>query len=165
MHALAQRLQQVTQEQDHALAVANQQIQHLQHELNRITSSASWKATTPVRAMGKPFRRVPPDKRKLKRQARQLAASDYFDAHWYRKAYADVAEHGMEPAMHYLTFGASEGRNPSPHFDTLWYLQANPDVEEAGINPLIHFLNHGQAEGRAANPQEQVALPSPQETN
>ena len=157
--ALEKQLKQLTQEQDHALAVANNQINRLQNELHQLKNSAAWKAAAPMRALGRPFR----DKRKLKKQANQLAESPFFDADWYLKTYPDVAEKKMNPAEHYLKFGADEGRDPSKDFDTQWYVQANPDVQDSGINPLIHFLNHGQAEGRAPNPQTQTSLPSPQE--
>ena len=161
--ALENQVKELTQEQDHALAAANNQINRLQNELNRIKDSAAWKAVAPVRAMGRPFKRTPPEKRKLKKQAEQLQSTQYFDAAWYLKSYPDVAESQANPAEHYLKFGAQEGRNPGPEFDTQWYVQANPDVQESGINPLIHFLNHGQEEGRAPNPRVQSSLPSPQE--
>lgn len=161
--ALEKQLKQATQEQDHALAVANNQINRLQNELHQLKNSTAWKAAAPVRALGRPFKRTSPDKRKLKKQANQLANSRFFDADWYLKTYPDVAEGSMNPAEHYLKFGADEGRDPSQDFDTQWYLQANPDVREFGINPLIHFLNDGQAEGRAPNPRVQNSLPSPKE--
>jgi len=161
--ALENQVKELTQEQDHALAAANNQINRLQNELNRIKDSAAWKAVAPVRAMGRPFKRTPPEKRKLKKQAEQLQSTQYFDAAWYLKTYPDVAESKANPVEHYLKFGAQEGRNPCPEFDTQWYVQANPDVQESGINPLIHFLNHGQEEGRAPNPRVQNSLPSPQE--
>lgn len=161
--ALENQVQKLNAEQDHALAAANSQINRLQNELNRIKGSTAWKAAAPVRAIGRPFKRTTPDKRRLKRQAEQLAATHYFDADWYLKTYPDVAENNTSPAEHYLKFGAQEGRNPGPEFETQWYVQANPDVQESGINPLIHFLNHGQEEGRALNPRVQNSLPSPQE--
>lgn len=153
------------QSQEHALAVANQKSQQLHEELNRLKSSVTWKVGAPVRALGKPFRSSEADKGKFDHQARQIEASPYFDAQWYRTAYPDVAEHGMDPAYHYLMFGADERRNPSERFDTEWYLKTNPDVAAGGLNPLIHFLNHGQAEGRSPSPGEKAALPSPGEAN
>ena len=162
---LKQQLTEYSHDQDCALAAANQQIKNLQDELNNFKSSASWKVTAPVRAMGRPFKRLPLDKRKLKKQVKKLAKTPYFDSAWYLQTYPDVAEKLMNPAEHYLKFGADEGRNPSERFDTDWYLRANQDVQEFGMNPLIHFLEHGQAEGRAANSREQNSLPSPPEAN
>ena len=59
-----------------------------------------------------------------------------------------MAAAGINPLVHYLTWGAAEGRDPSPLFDTSYYLKSNPDVAAAGINPLAHYLTWGAAEGR-----------------
>jgi serralysin len=61
-----------------------------------------------------------------------------------------VAAAGVDPLLHYETFGWKEGRDPSAQFDTLKYLAANPDVAAAHVNPLDHFLQFGIREGRAA---------------
>ena len=58
----------------------------------------------------------------------------------------------MNPAVHYLRFGAAERRDPHPLFDTDWYLAQNPDVAEAGMNPAVHYLRFGATEGRDPNP-------------
>ncbi|AXT39009.1 hypothetical protein D1814_10095 [Alteromonas sp. BL110] len=83
----------------------------------------------------------------------QIATSEYFDIEWYLRTYPDVQESGINPAEHYLLFGATEARMPSPHFDTVWYLERYPDVRESGINPLLHFIKYGQTEGRVASPK------------
>ena len=49
-----------------------------------------------------------------------------------------------------MTFGAKEGRDPSPFFDSSAYLAAYQDVAAAGVNPLEHFLYFGIQEGRSA---------------
>ncbi|WP_228064351.1 glycosyltransferase [Novilysobacter avium] len=55
---------------------------------------------------------------------------------------------GMDPAEHYLRFGAAMERSPGPGFDGAGYLAMYPDVERAGVIPLLHYLRHGRAEGR-----------------
>jgi hypothetical protein len=75
-----------------------------------------------------------------------------FDRGWYLAHYPDVGNHGVDPALHYLRYGAKEGRDPCPLFDSNWYLHENPDVLAAGINPLVHYLRYGAAEGRDPNP-------------
>ena len=49
-----------------------------------------------------------------------------------------------------MTFGWSEGRDPSAAFDTLGYLMNNPDVAAANINPLEHYpaVRHLRRPGR-----------------
>lgn len=161
--ALEREHDQMTAKHQQTLAQAQQKIERLQNKLKQITSSRAWKVAAPVRAVGRTIKRTPPDIQKLKKQTRQLQASKYFDGEWYLSSYPDVADSAMEPAAHYLQYGASEGRNPSAEFDTNWYLQTYQDVSEAGLNPLIHFLDHGQAEGRAPNPAEHMASPMPAE--
>ena len=77
---------------------------------------------------------------------------EVFNASWYLEQNPDVAEAGVNPLTHYLTSGASEGRDPHPIFDTSWYVEQNPDVAEAGINPLKHYLASGAPEGRDPHP-------------
>ncbi|WP_157953701.1 coiled-coil domain-containing protein [Oceanimonas marisflavi] len=117
-------------------------------QLQRITTSISWKATTPIRALGKKLRKETPEERSLKEQVKLLRKSRLFNSDWYLETYPDVAESGMPAIKHYLKFGALEGRNPSEHFDTNWYLQQYPDVIEADLNPLYHYLKYGQEENR-----------------
>ena len=77
-----------------------------------------------------------------------LETSQLFDSAWYLQQYPDVAKSGMDPALHFLIYGAAEQRSPGSDFDTAWYLQQNPDVASSDINPLIHYLQYGKAEGR-----------------
>jgi CDP-glycerol glycerophosphotransferase (TagB/SpsB family) len=84
-----------------------------------------------------------------------LRASTLFDEAWYKKQYRDVETLGIDPADHFLRFGAQLKRNPSPFFDTAYYLTANPDVAAAMMNPLVHYLRFGRREGRAAAPPSQ----------
>jgi hypothetical protein len=74
--------------------------------------------------------------------------SSFFDAEWYVGRYPDVTQSASDPAEHFLIFGGSEKRNPSPDFDTAKYLQLHPDVKQTGLNPLLHFELHGRHEGR-----------------
>jgi hypothetical protein len=80
--------------------------------------------------------------------ARMVAASALFDRKWYLAQYPDVASKGLDPALHYVSHGAAEGRDPGPRFNTRWYLKTHKDVAAAGLNPLLHYLLHGETEGR-----------------
>ena len=46
----------------------------------------------------------------------------------------------MNPLVHYLRYGAWEGRKPHPLFDPRYYARSygDPDLEQQA--PLIHFL-------------------------
>ena len=58
---------------------------------------------------------------------------------------------------HYVSFGANEGRNPSPLFDVDYYLEQNPDVATAVAgrsfegDALLHYVTFGASEGRDPN--------------
>ena len=82
-----------------------------------------------------------------------LRRSGLFDDRWYLSNYSDVAISKIDPLVHYLFYGAFEGRKPNPFFDSKWYLENNPDVAESGLNPLVHFVQHGATERRAPHPE------------
>lgn len=86
-----------------------------------------------------------------------LASSNLFDADWYLRRYPDVKARGMDPARHYLKYGAREGRDPGPAFNTRAYSAQYPDVAAAGLNPLVHYIQHGRREGRRLTAMEHKA--------
>ena len=63
-----------------------------------------------------------------------------------------MAAAGRDPLEHYLTDGASEGRDPGPGFSTTGYLSRYHDVADAGINPLLHYIRYGKKEGYLTTP-------------
>lgn len=122
-------------------------------ELDQIHQSAFWKTAVPVRKLVKAVGNIDKKKAKLQRDIGLLLTSQYFDAQWYLETYPDIAASEINPAEHYLKFGAKEGRFPSPQFDGDWYLNRYPDVAEQQINPLIHYIKFGLSEGRSASPK------------
>jgi hypothetical protein len=74
--------------------------------------------------------------------------SIFFDERYYLQTNPDVREKGLDAALHYLAFGALEGRDPSPFFSARAYLARYPDVAEASLNPLLHYEAHGRRETR-----------------
>jgi len=86
-----------------------------------------------------------------------------FDSKWYLDAYSDVALSRCNPLVHYLRFGAGEGRHPQPQevldrriirklslFDSNFYLAGSPELK--GRSPLDHYLELGWLEGRRPSP-------------
>ena len=135
------------------------------YELNNIKRSKSWKLVVFLRKVSKVL--VPPGSlrarlarrllslykrflrsRKIKRDVTLIKRSEYFDSEWYQKKYPDVAKSKMDPARHYLLYGAFEGRSPSANFSSESYLLLYDDVWESKINPLIHYLKFGIKENR-----------------
>ena len=57
----------------------------------------------------------------------QLRRSGSFDADYYLSRNPEVARSaGLNPLMHYIVYGAAEGRDPSPTFSTQGYLADHP---------------------------------------
>lgn len=97
-------------------------------------------------------------------QLQIIRNSGQLHGHWYNTTYPDVALAGLEPAEHYLRFGALLGRRPQPGFDTRYYQDTNPDVVESGLNPLVHYVLYGKSEGRLIqNPSLQAGKAVPDE--
>lgn len=131
----------------------------LQNQISEMLSSTPWKITAHLRGLRRVFRsRFVNDLRRATRVAywlvtfqifprlrerrlvRQIYASGWFDVAFYTSRYPDIAAAGIDSVLHYLTFGAAEGRDPGPSFSTQYYLQSNPDVAATGVNPLVHYL-------------------------
>ena len=81
-----------------------------------------------------------------------------FSSLGYMLTYADVAMSGVNPLLHYIEYGVSEGRVNGlqleklllndENFDAEWYLKSYPDVAAAGVNALFHYVQSGVVEGR-----------------
>ncbi len=71
----------------------------------------------------------------------KISSSDFFDPSFYLKTYPDVAASKVDPAHHYLQYGAVEFRNPSASFDTCWYWLMHQQNEHHSLNPLLHYID------------------------
>lgn len=87
-----------------------------------------------------------------------IRSSRQVHSKWYLKTYPEVAALGLDPAAHYLRYGAAMGRNPGNSFNTRFYLEAHPDAVESGLNPLIHYVLHGRDRGYPISPPKNHAL-------
>lgn len=85
-------------------------------------------------------------------QLRLIKATKMVHRAWYMERYPDVAEAGMEPATHYLRFGADLGRDPGKHFDTEFYRATYPEARKSGLNPLVHYATVGKDKGYLTRP-------------
>lgn len=84
-----------------------------------------------------------------------VALGAWFDDDRYRQEHPDVAASGLDPAQHFMLYGAEEGRSPEL-FDENYYLTANPDVAAVVAAGAIasgweHFRRYGAAEGRVGS--------------
>ncbi|HEX6827381.1 MAG TPA: hypothetical protein VF104_00225, partial [Burkholderiales bacterium] len=160
---LLMQLGQLQEEAEHYAARHREAVGRLQardrenealgQRLADMQGSVLWKAIARLRALAAAFRRSQdPKKADLKHQAELIEKSGLFDRTWYLAQYGDVRRAGLDPVRHYLSFGAAEGRNPSPDFDTRFYVETYHDVAETGISPLVHFIKFGRGEGRKPSP-------------
>ena len=121
-------------------------------ELRAIKASKLWKVSSKVEKLSNVVDKHGASRKKLAQDMSLLYTSELFDSDWYLEIYNDVRKAGIDPAEHYLLYGAKEGRKPSQQFDGNWYLQANPDVAEHGTNPLLHYIKFGREEKRPISP-------------
>ena len=135
---------------------------NIRNTLSPIKRSTTWRMTLPLRRV---LRLIPVSGRRLARRVLKLGwwtvtlqlparlaerrravaevtDSGLFDPSYYLETNPDVAAGGVNPLMHFLKQGWTEGRDPNPLFDTSYYLEVNPDVAAAHINPLVHFVKH-----------------------
>lgn len=76
------------------------------------------------------------------RAADVAAISAILEPNWYKVRNPDIAEAGIHPGVHYLFYGAAEGRDPHPLFATRYYQQLYCAAER-NSNPLIHYVQRG----------------------
>jgi glycosyltransferase involved in cell wall biosynthesis len=75
---------------------------------------------------------------------RKIRSSGLFDVKFYRDKYADIRTIN-DPLMHFVIYGAQEGRQPNAYFDTRWYNRCHR--LEKKRNPLIEYLRLGWQKG------------------
>ena len=81
-----------------------------------------------------------------------VARSGVFDEAYYSAENPDVTGSRISPLIHYVLWGAFEGRRPNAMFDPAYYLEQYPDVARSRCEPLSHFLLHGTSEERNPGP-------------
>ena len=81
----------------------------------------------------------------IKKGYKAIRKNNLFDDEFYLKKYPKVSSSGMDPLLHYIFFGFSEGKKPNDTFDGVFYKNHYSDVD---INPLIHYALYGIKEKR-----------------
>lgn len=153
-HQLEQQLQQSVMK---TKKTTTKELQHVQErDLKKqhqrepnLKHTLAWKITAPIRVITKLFKKLSKERMKAQEQIKLLRTCGLFNEAWYAAVNEDVVKSGYDPVEHYVLYGASEGRDPSPTFNTRRYLEINPDVAEAGMNPLVHYAKYGMAEKRS----------------
>lgn len=66
-----------------------------------------------------------PVKERLTNLKHALQQQNLFDAQWYLRRYADVAQAAVDPLNHFIRFGIQEGRDPLPFFSLSGFACSN----------------------------------------
>lgn len=93
-----------------------------------------------------------------------IRSSGLFDGDWYLRNHPDVVRSGLDPAGHYVLYGAEPNRNPGPDFVGDEYLALNPDVRKTGLNPLLHFERYGRESNRLVSFLQETPVVFPEGT-
>lgn len=124
------------------------EIVRLNKENSRNKNYALWLLTALQSAHQKLWKRSFRFRKEAKAKANKIKASECFDAIYYGTHNSDVSASKMLPEIHYVLYGAYEGRNPSLKFNTINYISKYHDVAGWGGIPLIHYIEYGAAENR-----------------
>ncbi|MBW1777772.1 MAG: glycosyltransferase, partial [Deltaproteobacteria bacterium] len=135
-------------------------IENLESELTRkiqaidaMTASASWRWTGPLRNARRYILKILNRIYRYRNASyKQILASGLFEPAYYAEQRGDKERVGEYLLLHYVRYGAKEGRSPHPLFDSDFYLEDNPEAAASGINPLVHFIAKGAAEKRNPHP-------------
>ncbi len=71
--------------------------------------------------------------------------SGLFDKGFYLKFYPDILNFPRGALLHYVLYGAKEGRKPNLFFDPLWY--TNTYKYSSDRIPLVHYIDEGEKKG------------------
>ncbi|EHP91382.1 glycosyltransferase [Methylorubrum extorquens] len=78
--------------------------------------------------------------------AKLASTHPLFDPIWYLSQNKDVLQECVAgrsyPLMHFIKFGAAEGRNPHPLFNSEWYLDIYPDARKAVVEGKLNAISH-----------------------
>ena len=85
-----------------------------------------------------------------------ITASGLFDAPWYLAVYTDVAEAGMDPLLHYVRYGAAEGRLPFRSFNPARHLEDLPQGPLAERNILARCIIARSRAREGQNPPDEA---------
>lgn len=124
------------------------EIVKLKKENSKNRNYVLWLLTALQSAHQKLWKRSFRFRKETRAKANKIKASEVFDAIYYNTHNSDVGTSKMLPEIHYVLYGAYEGRNPSPSFSTINYISKYHDVAVWGGIPLIHYIEYGAAENR-----------------
>jgi hypothetical protein len=85
---------------------------------------------------------------------RRIVRSGLFDPTYYLARYPDIARVGIDPLVHYVDWGSSEGRHPNACLDPDRTPDGPPHTANAGATPRLHDVEYWM--GRSNPPETSV---------
>ena len=82
-----------------------------------------------------------------------ISPHSLFSTQHYLYTNQDVAEAGINPLMHFLTYGQWEGRSPHPAFNSRDYYERFLG-NRGGGSPIMHYLTQGRSLFRSTLPMD-----------
>ncbi|WP_051305211.1 glycosyltransferase [Desulfogranum mediterraneum] len=154
---LLQRKDQLLEQQQQELAACRGELaRHRSVEFDQPAVSLSWQGLARLSARKLLYTLVKA-RFMLQRPYRAIVRSGLFDADYYLRENPDLQSSLIDPVIHYLQYGYSEGRDPNPLFATWWYRRRYPESAEQGINPLYHYIAQGWQQGNNPCPMFETA--------
>ncbi len=128
---------------DQAIFEYKAKIEEMNQTLSTLKKSLSWRLAKPMRLIRYQIGQMS-FAIMTKKAIKICHESRFLDANWYLTNYPDVRHAKINPAVHYVKYGAAEGRDPGPEFSTMGYLAVHPHIQKAGVNPLVHFEKYNK---------------------
>ncbi|MCK5536248.1 MAG: glycosyltransferase family 2 protein, partial [Bacteroidales bacterium] len=127
----------------------NSIVQEKTKELESIYVSKSWKIVKLLKYIRNPEKSLRYIKWKW-----EIKKSNMFDELFYLDKYPEIKNISINSILHYLEYGAEEGKNPNSHFNTRFYVENYPEVKDSGLNPFVHYIRSLNEEKKFANQNE-----------
>jgi len=88
----------------------------------------------------------------LRQQADVIRKSGLFDSEYYSGSGNFDGAAPSDPILHFVRYGAAQGRKPNPYFEPHFYNRRNRLAFLRGWNPLCHYILYGEKKGRRPHP-------------
>ncbi len=106
------------------------------------------------------LRTAPPPSPMLRHELELVRHSGLFDMAHVLSAHLDIAQSGLDPLEHYMTYGWREFRSIGAEFDGHYVstVLMRQNDGQTSSNPLLYFLNHGKDIGLSPRPEHSITL-------
>ena len=133
---------------DVRLKALKKRISDSKAQLNKDRETREWLRSSIKKINSECWKNSRAYRKKIKKYEKVIIEAGIFDSAFYQNQYPDVERSQLSPCLHYLLYGAYEGRRPSSNFNPNKYLVTHSDIVEDGMEPLLHYALYGMHENR-----------------